>query len=1242
MADYTKLGSIGYDVRFDVADLKAGIREANASLAGLRIHAQSQLEGVERQAKESGGRISSTLKGMFSVAGGLALAAGASGFFGALTESVVGFNASLETSKVALASSYQGMARQRGIVLDYGNALQLAGERIGQIQKYAAATPFEFPDLVEANRLLNTFGVTAPKYLSIIGDAAAGIGGTAEQLKQVAFWFGRLNQDASKGEAIQNLTQLGVLSQKDLKLQGIKFDLSGAVNKDDVDKVAAAAAKVFEEKFAGAADKIGQTFSGKLSTLKDNVTQALAQAGSPIFEKVLKPGLDALNSFMSSPAFSEGVGKVADFVARTVGDAVKMIGGLAQALQNSGVLQAAGQVAEGIGSIIGALIEFVTTNQAILDFAGNALTVFSNSLKAAADLLRGDFASAGAVAHDTLAKLGGTEFADQIERGFDRVKQASGSAADFLNNEVWPRFMDGAAKAGSFFEAWGDSIGRGWNVATNTISLGIANVADMVNGNATGTYGVLNNISNNALETARRTVAAVAAMSQAVTGMLLGSKAAYSAFSFGASSLGPTGNLSSAEAKTAAAPRTPGGIFDAARLVADTVASVKSAVSKIPPLAAPHFNTLGSFLGAMGQNAGASIGSGIGKGAKQSISHAKAQIEVSLGDLSAELRSNADKLSGSFAAWSNPANFTAFDAASKIVEAKLKDLKARGEVTAINVTPLLFSYQTALAAAIGAIEKEGAISETTIAKVKAALAGLGPAAQAAVVVQLRLLANMQAQESLQNQIGKIEVDRGLALSSLNQNLEDANATLAAQKLLVEGTSKTIANLADDYSRANQVVAEAKGEIDKATQALQEQQRAQALVVDGVNAEYDARRKGVDETLARASKPLKDFGVEQDRKAAEFANRKLAAEQGGRGPDAIKAIEEEQKKYEDSQRIRGEALRANAQVAADDHDAEMARIDAEQATKIANLKAEQAATNAVSQQHISDLTAVQAHEQEAADRAKANLDAINLKQLAQTAAVADTTIEVEGLNDKIKAVNVSYDSLEKPLKNQLIQLREAQPLLQTTIDKANTRAQAEQGVNDKLDTQIGLIKQMINATPDPKATYARWHSLGEQAGQGYLDGIKSKQQDIAAAAGGNTNAGINATKQAQKSNSPSLVYFGLGDDAMAGYRNAIINARAGIVQAVGETTLAGAAAASKADFGNLPRANLQGYVDRVAANVATGSLSGSQPPPVRIEVGVVFSGQIDGVTDAGLARIADGVTPHVGAAVMQTVGRILGR
>jgi len=94
--------------------------------------------------------------------------------------------------------------------------------------------------------------------------------------------------------------------------------------------------------------------------------------------------------------------------------------------------------------------------------------------------------------------------------------------------------------------------------------------------------------------------------------------------------------------------------------------------------------------------------------------------------------------------------------------------------------------------------------------------------------------------------------------------------------------------------------------------------------------------------------------------------------------------------------------------------------------------------------------------------------------------------------------------------------------------------------------------------------------------------------------------------------------------------------------VGETTLAGAAAASKADFGNLPRANLQGYVDRVAANVATGSLSGSQPPPVRIEVGVVFSGQIDGVTDAGLAKIADGVTPHVGAAVMQTVGRILGR
>lgn len=112
-----------------------------------------------------------------------------SGFFGFLKKSggiaagVMGGLALFETVKSSMAGAYEGTIGANASMEQYHNTLttvlkssEKATKTLAWAQKFAAQTPFEIPDIVEATTRLSSYGLNAQKVLGSTGNMAAVMG----------------------------------------------------------------------------------------------------------------------------------------------------------------------------------------------------------------------------------------------------------------------------------------------------------------------------------------------------------------------------------------------------------------------------------------------------------------------------------------------------------------------------------------------------------------------------------------------------------------------------------------------------------------------------------------------------------------------------------------------------------------------------------------------------------------------------------------------------------------------------------------------------------------------------------------------------------------------------------------------------------------------------------------------------------------------------------------------------------
>ena len=167
----------------------------------------------------------------------------------------------------------------------YGSKAK-GGEMFDWAVEFAAKTPFDVPQIVEATTLLKLFGLEAKKWLPLVGDMAGAMGKDVTQATQAV-------ANALMGEG-EMLKQFGINSQMLVKY-GAKQSKSGiGVDSTDRAGIEGALESIITERFGGGMARMFQTVQGVLSNIGDAVKTAFNKIGEPISAVVKWIGEDVM------------------------------------------------------------------------------------------------------------------------------------------------------------------------------------------------------------------------------------------------------------------------------------------------------------------------------------------------------------------------------------------------------------------------------------------------------------------------------------------------------------------------------------------------------------------------------------------------------------------------------------------------------------------------------------------------------------------------------------------------------------------------------------------------------------------------------------------------------------------------------------------------------------------------------------------------------------------------------------
>jgi hypothetical protein len=160
----------------------------------------------------------------------------------------------------------------------FGFSAEEAADRVNQLTSIAGKTPFQLADIVGASQTLESLtdgALGGAESMKFFGDAAAAVGQT--DLKDMSFWVGRMHAALQNGlpfiDSANALMRLKMVS-------GETVAKMREMNEAGVD-----GGEIWElftskmEKFEGGMEKLAETTSGKISTMKDNWTIAFAEMG---------------------------------------------------------------------------------------------------------------------------------------------------------------------------------------------------------------------------------------------------------------------------------------------------------------------------------------------------------------------------------------------------------------------------------------------------------------------------------------------------------------------------------------------------------------------------------------------------------------------------------------------------------------------------------------------------------------------------------------------------------------------------------------------------------------------------------------------------------------------------------------------------------------------------------------------------------------------------------------------------
>lgn len=286
------------------------------------------LDQAESRARSFSSNVSGFLSNAFSFATGQIVT-------GALVKIAAGLD-SIKEAMIGGNQAFEQYQTQFGVLL--GNA-DLAAQRMQELAEFGQRTPFELPELVQADRILQSFGLHAPDVVerfrqmgidlrTITGDIASGAGASYQE---IATLIGRFSAGAT-GEAIQRFQELGITTRAEMAAMGVEFSKSGELV-SPLPEALDIVLQIVQQKFGGMMEAQSRTFGGMMSNLSDWIGNTGRILGEPIFDK-LKEGLQG---FLDLVQPGSPVNQAVEAFADTIRLSLDLIGTLFQALTGGGL-----------------------------------------------------------------------------------------------------------------------------------------------------------------------------------------------------------------------------------------------------------------------------------------------------------------------------------------------------------------------------------------------------------------------------------------------------------------------------------------------------------------------------------------------------------------------------------------------------------------------------------------------------------------------------------------------------------------------------------------------------------------------------------------------------------------------------------------------------------------------------------------------------------------------------------------
>jgi len=258
-----------------IAELQRNVRALEDKPHNVKVSVQTTATG---ELSKLGTQLSGLGIGAVSVQTGLV------GALGAASTAAVKTAADMETMRAQLDSVVKGGDNAKRV--------------FDELKVFAAATPFEFPELLQATNTLASFGVQADQLVETVRGLGEAASAAQAPIQDVALVYGQmLARGKLSAEDVLQLQSRGIDVWGSLAKQlGVTVDQlkemseQGKIGRKEIEKLPAA----FADVYSGSIARQAETFNGKMSTLSDLTKDIAAQFGNELNPQ-LKTFMDLVN-----------------------------------------------------------------------------------------------------------------------------------------------------------------------------------------------------------------------------------------------------------------------------------------------------------------------------------------------------------------------------------------------------------------------------------------------------------------------------------------------------------------------------------------------------------------------------------------------------------------------------------------------------------------------------------------------------------------------------------------------------------------------------------------------------------------------------------------------------------------------------------------------------------------------------------------------------------------------------------